>query len=348
MPHPKVDNDTPILVEPLLLLDEDGRPALTVVAKLGFEIGAGGALRVLEEQPPINPEGELYFPDHEQSSYRYEPEIAPIKLATDVAVIAEAHAPGGRPASLVDVGVSVGPLVKHARVFGERCWLPQGLGEYRLSAPQPFVVMPICYERAFGGTYEQPDGAIIQEPRNPLGRGLFGPLAERGEVFAPNIEDPRQPISSVRDRPAPVGFGFTSPNWQPRAALAGTYGPEWEKTRKPLLPRDFRREFYSGASPGLIAPGYLRGDELVAAFNLSPEGHLDFALPGVPPPNVRVSVSGTKDLEPRMLLDTIIVDLVARRLSLLWRTRMLLPRGVHSFEALKLRCDYPFDPERAA
>jgi hypothetical protein len=347
MPHPKVDNETPIVVEPLMLLDEDGRPALTIVAKLSFEIGGGGVLRPLATQPPVSMGGEAYFPESEISSYRLEPEFAPIKLATDVAVIADAHALG-RPAPVVDVGVSVGPLVKAARVFGDRRWLPHGLRELRLSPPRPFSVMPLCYERAFGGTSSQPDGTMVQEPRNPVGRGLAGSLAQLAETLAPNIEDPAQPISSVWDRPAPVGFGFVSPDWQPRAGLAGTYGAQWASTRKPLVPADFRLEFYNAASAGLVAPGYLRGDERVAALNLSPEGRLGFALPGVPPPRVRVSVKGEQDAAPVLAFDTLILDFSARRLSLMWRGRLPLRRGFHHFIGLELKCDYPFDTEYAA
>lgn len=346
MPHPKVDNETPFVIEPLMLLDEAGRPALTLLARLGLAIGAGGALALLDEQPPVAMSGELYFPDAERSSYRYEPEIAPLKLATDVAVIAEAHAPG-RPAAVVDVGVQVGPLVKHARVFGDRYWLPRGLGEHQLSSPQPFSTMPLCYERAFGGTVALASGGIEHEARNPVGCGLDVGGSE--PIRAPNIEDPRAPISSVRDRPVPVGFGFTSPDWQPRVGLAGTYDATWDAERKPLLPRDFDLGFYSAASPGLVTPGYLRGDEHVATFNLSPEGRLDFDLPGIAPPGLRLRLAGQPDAEPALALDTLILDLVARRLSLLWRVRVALPRGFHSFEGLELTSDHPFDSmERAA
>ena len=56
------------------------------------------------------------------SSYKYEPEIALFKPATDVVLIGHAHPPGGG-ATQVDVGIKVGPVQKVARVFGDRFWL---------------------------------------------------------------------------------------------------------------------------------------------------------------------------------------------------------------------------------
>ena len=39
------------------------------------------------------------------------------------------------------------------------------------------------------------------------------------EITPPNIENPRQLIRSIDDRPAPAGFGFVAKAWQPRHCL---------------------------------------------------------------------------------------------------------------------------------
>ena len=39
----------------------------------------------------------------------------------------------------------------------------------------------------------------------------------------PNLEDPSNPVQAYGQIVTPVGFGFTSPNWQPRASFAGTF-----------------------------------------------------------------------------------------------------------------------------
>jgi hypothetical protein len=326
MPHPDIDNDTPLVLEPLFMLDEAGRPSLTLVSKASFAIEAHG-LVLLAEQPGLDYAGAPWFPNAPISSYRREPEIAPIKLATDVAVIAHAHAPTV-DTQVLEVQVRVGPVVQSAWIVGDRSWVVPKCGEPVLTQPARFERIPLCYELAFGGF----------DRRNPVGRGYRHRNARPvdGEL-APNIENRSAPIQSHCDSPAPVGFGFVSSDWLPRASLAGTYDAAWTAERKPLLPRDFDPRFYNAASPGLIAPGYLRGDEHVALFNLVPEGTLTFALPGLPPPTLRVSLFGKTDVTLTPVLDTVVLDLDARMISLLWRTRLGLASGPHDLRALDLR-----------
>lgn len=329
MPHPRLDNQTPYVVEPLFFDDEDGDPVLVVVTKATFEL-QGHQLALLEDQPPLEVGGECYGEDPEVSCYRLEPEIAPFKAATDVVAIGHAHArrPGD---TVVDVGLQVGPVRKVARVFGERMWYRSAV-EFQLTSPRAFERIPLTFERAFGGwdrSSPDPDHHAC-ELRNPVGRGFHTRHAvERKDDFAPNIEDPSQPIRSFRDCPAPVGFGFTSPHWQPRLEYAGTYDEVWDKTRKPRLPKDFDVRYFSGAPQGLVAPGYLRGDETVQSVGLDPSGELRFSLPGLPPPRVRASLLGQPDptLDPR--LDTVVLDFDQRRVSLLWRCRTKVPDGPH-------------------
>ena len=330
MPHPRLDNKTPYAVEPLFFDDEDGNPVVVVVAKGTFELQNHRQLALLEEQPGLELAGTCYGDDPGTSCYIFEPEVAPFKPATDVVAIGHAHAtrPG---ATAVDVGLQVGPLRKVARVFGERIWYRSGAG-FELTAPRPFEKLPVTFERAFGGwDRSSPDAAHHAcEPRNPIGRGFHGRHAvERKDDFAPNVEDPQHPIVDHRDRPAPVGFGFTSPHWHPRLSYAGTYDEVWDKTRKPRLPKDFDVRYFNAAPSGLVAAGYLRGDEGVQSVGFSPRGQLAFTLPGLPPPRIRVAMLGRPDpvLEPR--LDTVIVDFDRLRVTLLWRCRAKIPEGPH-------------------
>lgn len=336
MPHPRVDNDTPLQVTPLFLEDEQARPSLTVVVRAAFEIPTRGVLALAEEQPELLAAGE-FWGDPETSSYRYEPEIAPFKLATDVAVIAHAWAPDTRT-SVMDVGVRIGQVSKGLRVFGERTWVATA-GTAALSKPLPFESIPVSYDRAFGGwdRSAQDESLHSCERRNPSGRGFHGRHNRlRDRDPAPNIEDPGAPISAYGDHPAPAGFGFTSPHWLPRAELAGTYDAAWAAKRRPRLPTDFDPRFFNAGSPGLVVPS-LRGDELVTAVGLVPAGRISFALPGIPPPELRVSVMGQDDVREAPKLDTVIVDLVTMRLSLLWRVRLPLRVEPNDLRAIELR-----------
>jgi len=331
MPHPSLDNKTPYVVEPLFYDDEDGDPTLVVLTKATFELHTANQLALLEEQPPLLTSGECYGEDPEVSSYRYEPEgMAPFKAATDVAVIGHACAPKPRTTA-VDVGLQVGPLRKVARVFGERLWF-KGVGAFQLSAPHPFEKIPLTYERAFGGWDRSPANADHHrvEARNPVGRGFHTRhSAVETEDYAPNIESINALISGYRDTPAPVGFGFTSPHWQPRAKYAGTYGELWDKTRKPRLPTDFDVRHFSAASEGLLAQGYLRGDESVQSVGLSPRGEVRFGLPGLPPPQVRAVIADKPDPVFTPRLDTVILDFDQQRVTLFWRCRTKLSEGPH-------------------
>lgn len=339
MPHPTLDNRTAFFADALHLVDECFRPLLTVVVKGSFEILAHGTLALRAEQRPLEIAGRFQDPDHPaQSSYRYEPEVAPLKLATDVVLLGHAYAPTTRTTQM-DVGVRVGPLLRSLRVFGDRVWI-RAAGGLVLTPPIPFERMPLCYERAFGGwdlSHANPRRHAF-EPRNPVGRGFCVWWGRRDRILAPNLESIQHPIRSPFDRPAPVGFGFVSPSWQPRARLAGTYDDAWRRLRCPLLPVDFDRRFHNAASPGLVAPGYLHGDEAVTTVGLSPEGRLGFRLPGVPPPTVRVSLARGADRHPVANLDTVIVDLDDRVLTMIWRACLPLPGDPHDVRAIEVAC----------
>src|SRR5262249_4522835 len=143
-------------------------------------------------------------------------------------------------------------------------------GAVRMSRTASLGPVPLTWENGFGGrdeTASTRDCAVL-EPRNPVGTGFGRPLLKDDDrLRLPNIEDPKQLITEYGEVVAPGGFGSPSPNWQPRARLAGTYDERWNKTRKPMLPVDFDRRFFNAAAPGLVATGYLLGDEDVVVLN---------------------------------------------------------------------------------
>jgi hypothetical protein len=332
MSHAKVDNKTPFTFASLLLVDEEGRSLVVPVLKATFDILPDGRCTVAEEQTPIEASGKCWGEDPETSSYRYEPEVAFFKPGTDVVLNGSACAPSGR-ATRVEVGLSVGPARKTAVVFGDRVWF-RSTGGPAISSPVPFEKIPLVYERAYGGwDRRDPDpDRHAYEPRNPVGTGFR--LAFEDGVALPNIEDPSALVRSVSDRPPPVGFGFVSPHWQPRAALAGTYDAAWQKNRAPFLPHDFDRRHLNAASPGLVVPQYLRGGEPVTAMGVTPRGTLAFTLPHVPPPVMRLVHRLEPDRELVGQLDTVIIEPDDSRLFLLWRAHAPLRNGPHDLKSI--------------
>jgi len=333
--HPEIDNRTPFAVTPLFIADEDGRPIVVPVIKATFDVTPHGDVAVSETQVPVDFKGKLHG-EPAKSSPRLEPDIAFIKLATDCVLLG--HAVSMHPTTQMDVGVRIGPVAKSVRVTGNRWWLDGAVG-LTMSSPEPFQLIPLVYERAFGGWDRTPEQEKHHEyeTRNPVGVGFVG---KRGAPLVgaplPNIEDPFEMMTSPTSRARPVGFGFVGVEWQPRVAFAGTYDDAWSTDRAPLLPKDFDRRFFNAASEGLVAPGYLRGDEWVQAFGVTAEGPWAFRLPGVDPPVVTIAVPLTGDVSLQTNLDTVIVDSDARRVTLIWRAFTPLRSGPHDVSALRV------------
>ncbi|HEY8927094.1 MAG TPA: DUF2169 domain-containing protein [Polyangia bacterium] len=342
MGHAEVENRTPFMFEALHLADEELRPLLVPLVKATFEIGKDGRCARAEEQEAVCLAGEPWGDDPGTSSYRYEPEIAFFKPATDVVLLGHARAPRRDTTEMTvtfRVGARAGLLEKQVAVLGDRVW-HRTAGITSPTRPLSFEQLPLTYERAFGGwdrSHADPTRHTF-EPRNPVGTGFRGKGAFEEGLRLPNLEDPQHPIRSLGDRPPPAGFGFVSPHWKPRAALAGTFDEAWQKSRAPLLPKDFDRRHLNAASPGLVASGYLRGDEPVLATGVHPSGRaLSFALPGVRPPRVAVRLAGSAAPTDVLLnLDTVIVDADHPRVLLLWRGHLPLRTGPHDVRAIEV------------
>ena len=339
MGHPLVDNPTWLTMEPLLLADESGHPLVVPVLKATLEL-RGQELQRAEEQAPLCLAGE-YWGDEDSSSWRFEPECAWHKPATDVVLLAEAHA--ARPGdSETLVGLRVGALSRVARVVGDRMWFRSFLGT-GMTNPIPFERIPLTWERAFGGhdTSQDHPKKKFFEARNPVGRGYRRKSSKRAETMLPNVEDPKDLLRSWGQTPRPMGFGFVGYGWMPRAGFAGTYDKRWEETRKPLLPEDFDLRFMNGAPEGLVHSPYLVGDEYVSLEGVSPDGSLVFRLPGLPAPKISLHVRGGGVRNSSCPLDTVIIDLLNERVHLLWRCRFSVRAGLAGVSAIRVHGEVP-------
>jgi len=340
MGYPEIENHLTHEVESLFLTDEEGCPLFVPVVKATYAIdgkgGADGGVSLAQVQEPVNLEG-AYWGDPEASSYKYEPEVAFVKPATDVILIGHAHArkPG---VTALKVSLTVGPIQKTAAVFGNRYWY-KSMGIATATKPQPFEKIPLIAERAFGGwDRRHPDPAKHRfEPCNPVGIGFHakGTRLEEGRSL-PNIEYPSARMKHYRDTPPPALFGYVCPHWQPRAGFAGTYDEVWQSSRMPLLPKDFDRRFLCGAPSDQIVPGFLRGDEMVAISNVTMNGRLLFKLPATPPAVCRVRLKRKPDQHLKTQLDTVIINTDEMRLYLLWRAFLRIPKGFEEVEAVQI------------
>ena len=301
----------------LIAPDPEGVDSISAILKASFTLE--DSPRALPEQLPIAFSDE-YRGDPGTSSLSRACDVGFAKPATDVIVTGHAWARMGRPASQMDVGISLGSVRKLMRVFGDRTW-EGGLVGHRMSAPRPFEKVPLVWERAFGGL-DQISGRepkLVGEGRNPVGVGYChaGGQKKVEGMLLPNVEDPRQVIKAPTDRPTPAGFGPVCPHWEPRRNFAGTYDAAWLESRAPYLPKDFDPRFFQSAPHDQLVTPHLRGGETGELLGLTAEGSLRFSIP-------RLAASVTFRLDQgaqkiQAVLDTVLIEPDYRRLVLVWR-----------------------------
>src|SRR6202035_2526225 len=148
------------------------------------------------------------------------------------------------------------------------------------SEPEPFVTMPIVYERAYGG-YDRSDANPAKHKiysQNPVGLAFRdSPAVDRFiRTEFPNIEYPTGPVMPSTGIPA--GFGVVGRGWSPRLQLAGTFDAKWLQDQWPLLPQDFQPGHYQ-AAPLDQQSRHIQGGEDVILRNLTPQGDWRIKLP---------------------------------------------------------------------
>lgn len=320
----QVDNRTPFAAERGWVRDRDGTEIWLVAVKCTFDIKPDGTTEVSKDQPPV-----LRVPEYNgepgKSSMKYESDLIRTKTTTDVIVVGHAYAPNGRPVEDLDVGFRVGSMQKVLRVFGDRRWTAFGP-----SAPEPFLRMPLVYERAFGGVDRKSEHPERDwEWRNPVGTGFVVDRANLANVPLPNIEYPNKPFRSWDDRPTPAGFGAVGSHWQPRAGFAGTYDDTWMKERQPLLPMDFDERFFQCVPTDQQAPEFLCGGEPVVLLNLTRGGSLKFLLPRFSLGFETHFYIGESEVHRLRHLHTVILEPDFPRVSLVWHTALPCHFRVH-------------------
>ena len=313
----QVDNRTPFAAERGWVRDRNGAEVWLVAVKCTFDIAPDGTLAVSKEQPPVLRVPE-YYGEPGQSSLKYEQDMVLSKTTTDILVLGHACAPGGKPVTTMEVGFRVGPVQKILRVTGDRTW-----GLMGPSSPQPFVKMPLVYERAFGGVDKRSkDPDRDWDWRNPVGTSFAVERPHLDGVALPNVEYPNERLNAWKDRPRPAGFGPIGVHWQPRVPLAGTYDDKWMKTRQPLVPEDFDERFFQCAPEDQQAPSFLRGGEPVVLRHLTEGGDLRFHLPKMILGFDTRFYDGSREVHEEHRLHTVIIESDIPRVLLVWHSAL--------------------------
>lgn len=308
-----------------------------VVVKGTFRLEAGIA-PIADEQAPIVLADEYHdATDATRSSIARAGELHLAKPGVDVLITGTAEAPLGRPTErwLCQVIVQDGarPVLEHGlEATGPRRWTKRMLGGLRLSEPEPTLGTPIRYELAYGGYFKNPkadEPAFVVHKPNPCGTGFFdeGALDRAEGTAGPQWELPGSPVAKNNEDSPLAGFGPVARMWASRLKWAGTYDDAWEKRVReddakglvPDYPADFDPRFFHSAHPALIAPTRLSQDVSLRLRGLLADApDLTLRLQAVRPRARALHRPGIWKDHP-MPLDTLHVDLDARRVHAVWR-----------------------------
>ncbi|MFO0756249.1 MAG: DUF2169 domain-containing protein [Byssovorax sp.] len=334
-----VHNRTRLTARCLPLDDHHGRDLAVAIAKLTWLVAPDGSAIVAPSPAPVRLFDVPVTPDDPWSGLRYASDIAPPKPGTDVLLIGDAHPPADRGATVQDVSLRVEAgdhtIQKTVRVHGERTFVKSMLGVAPGPAAPRREPVPLIYERSYGGRDESDPAAILIEPRNPAGLGVARDRERLAGTKVPEIEDPRAPLGSRS--PAPAGFGPIPSHWAPRGGRYGTPDARWQKERAPIAPLDFDPRHHCVAPDDLWSPSPLTGSEPVEVRGAVPEGIFRFQLPRYAPV-FKARVRGVW-LDCATHLDTFLIDLrdpSARRVELVWRTGVPIPRKIAQLEMIAL------------
>jgi hypothetical protein len=336
---PIIENTTAFGARDFLSINKEGGEVLVICVCGSFRLPAPGQpaperLALAEEQQVPSPE-DVYWGTPGSSSLRYEGQSTYFRPGTDIYVNGHAWAPSGRPVKEMLVAVRVGACRKGLQVVGDRKW-QRGLTGWRASSPEPFVSMPLRYERSFGGpTVQRGSPPRDYEARNPLGCGFHPAGIDAADQPLPNLEEPMQRLTSPTERVPPAGLGPIARAWQPRLSYGGTYDQKWVERRAPLWPLDFDERFFHAAAPGLVATPWLEGGEDVVLSGLAPDGASAFRLPRLR--LVAKAVFRNRADRRRLRLDAVLLEPDERLLRLYWRVAFPAERDLAGHEYTLVR-----------
>jgi hypothetical protein len=335
--------------------DANGESLFSVLVKRTYDIVTGQPCRRADRDLPFVETDQYYDSgDPEWATVQYESDLVPFKQATDVVLIAKAHAPQAKPVTHLDVAVEIENLRKVIRVIGKRECRHRKDKPPLFTDPQPFTQMEIRYEKAYGGwdRKSMPDMPFAY-PRNPQGTGMVLkniPAAVEGLVL-PNLEDPNDLMTPERvvlqdpnqwnAAPLPQGLGWFHKSWYPRCSFAGSVpaftrpGQVLREEGLGLVPADqvalarqfklpgFDTRFNNGASPGLVRP-YLRGGEIIRLTHLVADTEqLSFQVP-VEKPAVMMDIGlGQNQIIPQLF--TVCIRPEQLQVDLVWGAAHIYP-----------------------
>jgi hypothetical protein len=298
--------------------ERDGRELVVVAIKATFLIPKNGEEPQLAVEQGKLIEADEFTGEPGLSAPLHEVDYAHRKPMCDVLLNGSAYAPDGEPALQITVGAKVAAMAKSFTVTGNRQWRGSGSGT-RPTDPEPFVVLPISYDNAYGGVdaHDTDPSDVHTYLTNPIGRGYSHFKRNLDGKALPNTEERGRPVTQPGGDYTPMAFGSIGRNWVPRVSFAGTYDQAWLDERAPFWPDDFDYRYFQAAPPEQQIPFPAGGEEIVLR-NLTPDGYVRFRIPVVSMPVLFIPATGRAQ-ETAAQIDTLLIEPDLGRFSLTWR-----------------------------
>jgi hypothetical protein len=292
-----------------------------LVAKATFRVGEGGRVQLDTQDPVPFYEGD----ELTEVGIRPRDDLPRHDPAFEVLLLGAAYGTNGQAVAERRVSLTVGTERRELLVTGDRHWI----GRESISAPVPFVRMPMTVDRTFGGSCEVlvDDGAImtVVHPPNRHGRGFDPEPAARAlgewlkapegypqwnpERPLPNLEHPLRRVERYDDAPDPACWsalpmdtllhlqrGVVMPSGNPPtpddAQVGSMLGTSWMKDG-----------FFHRAHPDWVID-LPPAAATIEIDGVRPHGSIRFALPrlSVAADFTFGDVTGTRILQPQMLV----------------------------------------------
>lgn len=320
----------------------NGHPYDCLFVKGTFRIAHDHSLLPLLDQPPfvVN---DLQEGDEEHSALAYPSDIIPFKPGTDVVFLGTAKSAGGLPAerwaagfALYKDGQGTPILEKVVQLTGPRHWRHGLVSGWKLSDIEAVGAVKLSYTLAYGGaSSERREKENDIHWPNPFGRGYLGrdKPDEALSYAAPQILEPRVDKLRWMEPVATVGLSPVDGAQQARLQFAGTYDKRWEDEVRPNIPLDMKLDFWNVVPQDQVVHPYLVGGEEVRTVGLFPadDGTFSFRLPHYQV--LAIPLRGERKLDAlAMNLDTVLIDLDKRHVTLRWAALFSHEEGYEEYE----------------
>ncbi|PJI84353.1 hypothetical protein BC777_3895 [Yoonia maricola] len=299
-------NKTPFAAGKAFDRDREGHEVLCLALRATLIARADGLWDLSESQTPVRLAPEMAGADLDELTA--DSDIVPFLAGAEITVSGTVRKDIPQDGSLAHIGV--GNIAqdmqfwpaRQARRVQDRV-VVENLYEDRL---------PLTWSQSAGG--QRDDGSL--HPSNPVGCGFLTP-AGSDPVMLPRVLAPQdQPNPLLDPQTHPVGCGPIHRHWAPRLTDAGTYDAAWQDQRAPLLPLDFKPDFYHAAPPGLRQAQAFQGNETLNLVGFGEGQNLSHKLPAIRAESF--TDIGVDRIDVPLDLRRIDVDLDLGTVGLLW------------------------------